>query len=161
MDTNRKGNISEAKILHAFVKAGYIVLIPFGNGASYDLAVDIAGRLWKVQVKTGLLQKGCVVFPLRRFSGRNRRVKKYQRGEIDLFAVYCPENDKIYLMHSETDLHQGRFRVEHTNNNQQQKIRWADEFEFDVFLENLRKDLVELVGLEPTTFALPAQRSSN
>ncbi len=119
MDTNRKGNISEAKVLQAFVRAGYGVLLPFGNGATYDLVVDVEGRLWKVQVKTGLLQKGCVLFPLRRFSGHNRRAKKYQRGEIDLFAVYCPENDKIYLMSAETELNQGRFRVEQTKNNQQ------------------------------------------
>lgn len=114
-----------------------------------------------MQVKTGLLQKGCVLFPLRRFSGHHRRSKKYERGEIDLFAVYCPDSDRIYLMRSETKLNQGRLRVEQTKSNQQQKICWSDKFEFEVFLGNLRKDLVELVGLEPTTFALPAQRSSN
>lgn len=151
MDTNRKGNISEARVLQAFVQAGYVVLIPFGNGAPYDIAVDIAGKLLKVQVKTGLLQKGCVLFPLRHFSGHNRQSKKYQRGEIDLFAVYCPENNKIYLAHAETEMHQGRFRVEDTKNNQQRNIRWSDEFEFDVFLEKLRKDLVELRGIEPLT----------
>lgn len=151
MDTNRKGNISEAKVLQAFVQAGYVVLIPFGNGAPYDIAVDIAGKLWKVQVKTGVLQKGCVVFRLRRFSGYNRGARKYQKGEIDLFAVYCPENDKIYLAHAETEMPQGRLRVEDTKNNQQRNIRWCDEFEFDVFLEKLREDLVELRGLEPLT----------
>ena len=81
MDTNRKGNISEAKVLNAFVQAGCIVWLPFGNGVPYDLIIDI--------------------------------------------------ND-----------------------------HWANEFEFEVFLESLRKELVEPVGLEPTTSAMPSQRSA-
>lgn len=77
MDTNRKGNISEAKVLNAFVQAGYLVWLPFGNGAPYDLLIDIQSNLLKVQVKTGRLRKGCVIFPVRRFSSHKGKKGKY------------------------------------------------------------------------------------
>jgi hypothetical protein len=157
MNTNRKGNISEAKVLQAFVQKDFMVLTPFGNGAPYDLAVDLYGRLLKVQVKTGRLRNGCIIFPMRRFSGHIGKEqkygngRKYQAGEIDLFAVYCPDNDAIHLIPAELgqERSEGRLRVVNTKNNQQQKIHWADEFELEVFLGKLREGLVELRGLEP------------
>lgn len=157
MNTNRKGNISEAKVLQAFVQMNCPVLLPFGNGAPYDLAVDLYGRLLKVQVKTGRLRNGCIIFPMRRFSGHIGKAqkygngRKYQAGEIDLFAVYCSDNGAVYLIPAELgqERSEGRLRVAHTKNNQQQNVRWAGEFEFEVFLKNWQKDLVELRGLEP------------
>jgi hypothetical protein len=40
MQTGEKGNLSEAKILAAFVDAGYYVSVPFGSGYKYDLVID-------------------------------------------------------------------------------------------------------------------------
>src|SRR5262245_847893 len=97
LEPNGKGNISEAKIMTAYIGAGFTVLLPFGNGAPYDLVVDLGHRLLKVQVKTGRLRAGCVLFPTRRFSAhRAQKSKGYREDEIDVFAVYCPDNDKIY-----------------------------------------------------------------
>jgi hypothetical protein len=67
--TNAKGNVSESKVLAAYAQAGFIVLLPFGNGAPYDLVVDTGEQMLKVQVKTGRLRNGCVLFPMQRFSG--------------------------------------------------------------------------------------------
>lgn len=50
-----------------------------------------------------------------------------------------------------------------TKNNQQQNVRWAKDYTFASHIEELgrmRKEM-ELVGLEPTTSAMPSQRSSN
>lgn len=88
MQTNDKGNVSESKVLAAFIEAGFIVSIPFGNGVPYDFIVDTGERLLKVQVKTGRLRDGCILFPLRRFSGHSGKGKRYVAGEIDLFAIY-------------------------------------------------------------------------
>jgi len=88
--TNIKGNVSESAALNAFSKAGFVVSVPFGNGAPYDLIVDTGKRLLKVQVKTGRLRGGCVLFPAQRIYGRHGTTRhKYDEGDIDLFAVYC------------------------------------------------------------------------
>jgi hypothetical protein len=102
-----------------------------------------------VQAKTGRLRNGCVIFPRQRFSG-HRSGRRYTPGEFDLFAVYCPDNRQIYIVPFSDDLSEGRLRCFETRNNQQQKIRWAREYEFEIYLEKWRRE-VELVGLEPTT----------
>ncbi len=160
--TSGKGNVSELEALRVFNKAGFVVSIPFGNGAPYDLVVDIGKRMLKVQVKTGRLRGGCVLFAAQRINGHHGTKRyKYDEGEIDLFAVYCPDNERIYLVPTLGDLAEGRLRIDATKNNQQQLIRWAKDFEFDTFLNSLRQEEVELVGFEPTTSAMPLQRSSN
>ncbi|MGH9765849.1 MAG: group I intron-associated PD-(D/E)XK endonuclease [Blastocatellia bacterium] len=136
--TNSKGNVSESAALNAFSKAGFLISVPFGNGAPYDLVVDTGKRLLKVQVKTGRLRGGCVLFAAQRINGHHGTKRhKYAEGEIDLYAVYCQENDGIYLVPTLGALAEGRLRVSSTKNNQQQNVRWAKDFEFETFLKNL------------------------
>lgn len=42
--TYDKGNISESIVMSAYLKAGFVVSIPFGAGAPYDLIVDADSR---------------------------------------------------------------------------------------------------------------------
>ncbi len=145
----------------AYTQAGFIVSVPFGGGAPYDLIVDTGARLLKVQVKTGRLRNGCVTFPMQRFSG-HRKGRRYDPSEFDVFLVYCPQNDVLYAIDFNISMAGGRLRCAETRNNQQQKIRWANEFEFSRHVEKLNRERreVELVGLEPTTSAMPLQRSA-
>jgi hypothetical protein len=46
--TGEKGNLIEARILAAFVAAGYLVSVPFGAGHKYDFVVDDSKRLSRV-----------------------------------------------------------------------------------------------------------------
>ena len=157
--TSSKGNVSELKVITAYVEAGYAVFVPFGGGSPYDLIVDTGSRLLKVQVKTGRLRNGCILFPMQRFSG-HKKGRRYALGEFDVFAVYCPDTDRIYATLFKESLSEGRLRCFETKNNQKLKIRWAKDYEFQKHVEDLRKE-VELVGLEPTASAMPSQRSSN
>jgi PD-(D/E)XK endonuclease len=152
--TTGKGNVSESRILAAYVGAGFIVLLPFGGGAPYDLIVDTGIRLVKVQVKTGRLRNGCILFPTLRFSGHNGKGRRYISGEFDVFAVYCPDNEQIFIVPLGENPADGRLRCFDTRNNQQQKVRWAKDFAFDDHVKELRRE-VELVGLEPTASTLP------
>ena len=52
MNTKQIGNITELECMLAFVKAGYNVLIPYGDCERYDFVVDINGRFYKMQSKT-------------------------------------------------------------------------------------------------------------
>jgi hypothetical protein len=148
---NGKGNLSESKVLTAFIQAGFIVSLPFGGAAPYDFIVDVGLRLLKVQVKTGRLRNGCVLFPRQRFSGHTGKGRSYAKGEIDIFAVYCPDNGTIYVLPLEGDLTEGRLRCGETRNNQKQKVRWAKNYELEVYLRGLGAEVMELVGFEPTT----------
>ena len=88
-----KGNSSEAVVLAAYIQAGFLVSVPFGGGAAYDFIVDTGARLIKVQVKTGKLETGCIVYNARRHRGsKYNTFRRYREDELDLFAVCSLSN---------------------------------------------------------------------
>jgi PD-(D/E)XK endonuclease len=128
--TNSIGNISEAKVLSMFTELGYTVSIPFGTGCSYDYVIDDGTQLLRVQVKTGRLRQGCVHFAAWSHNGsRGNHIKKRYLARADVFAVYCPENDKIYLVPVEDVGVEGRLRIDAPRNSQSKYIRWASPYE--------------------------------
>jgi PD-(D/E)XK endonuclease len=133
INSSAKGNVSESKVLTAFVQSGWQVLLPFGTGCRYDLAVDDGVNLVRVQVKTGRLRKGCVIFAAYSTNGsKGSSRRRNYKGKADLFAVYCPDNDKIYLVPVEKAAVEGRLRVHPPGNNQKNKVHWACDYEFDM-----------------------------
>src|SRR5437868_5739481 len=137
-----KCNSSEAIVLTAYVRAGFLVSLPFGGGAAYDLIVDTGARLIRVQVKTGKLEGGCVVYNSRRHRGsKYDTFSRYREGEIDVFAVWCPENQQLFAvpaMHPFTV--EGRLRIQETKNFQEKKIKWAREFSWERHINQLRDE---------------------
>jgi hypothetical protein len=135
-DPNRIGAVSEGKIIAALLAAGRTVSIPVGQAARYDLVMEDERGLYRVQCKTGHLLHGAVVFrPLSLRAARRetewRRVARNYQGQIDYFAVYCPENEKVYLIPIE-DVPAGRMynlRVEPAQNGQQRGLHWARDYE--------------------------------
>jgi hypothetical protein len=130
-NTKRIRDLSEIKAVEAFVRTGYHVSIPFGENNRYDLIVEKDSTLSRVQVKTGRLRKGVIRFAC--FSSHAHRggpsCRRYT-GEIDSFAVYCPDVDAVYLLPIDAiPVHLGMLRVVPTLNGQSRKIRWARDFE--------------------------------
>lgn len=126
METREKGNLSEARILAAFVAAGYLVSVPFGAGHKYDFVVDVSTDLYRVQCKTGRVKNGVLLFNAYSQSG-NGSVKMSYRGLADLFAVLNPDDDKVYLIPvSEVGVTIVSLRLAPTLNKQAQGVRWAE-----------------------------------
>lgn len=139
-----KGNSSEAVVLTAYVQAGFLVSLPFGGGAAYDLVVDTGTRLLKVQVKTGKLAAGCVIFNARRHRGSKLNTfSRYRVEEVDFFAVWCPDNQQIYATPTGHGLTvEGRLRIAETQNSQQKKIRWARDFSWKAHVASLKAEML-------------------
>ncbi|MBU1006833.1 MAG: hypothetical protein KKH08_04490 [Candidatus Omnitrophica bacterium] len=57
MDTKLKADIAESAVTTELLKRGFNVLKPFGDRLPYDLAVDLDGRLIKIQVKISRIQR--------------------------------------------------------------------------------------------------------
>jgi PD-(D/E)XK nuclease superfamily protein len=125
------GHRSEAAIWGRLVRHGYAVLLPCGVNQRYDLVIDDSSGFVRVQCKTGRLKNGVIEFRTcsTRSNTRSAMARDYV-GEIDLFAVYCPENDGVYLVPSEGAPRRAmRLRVEKTRNRQSKCVRWAREYE--------------------------------
>lgn len=84
-------------MLAAFLRSGKVVLLPFGDSQRYDIVVDEGGIFTRVQVKTACLKANHLVFECRS-SNWNTGLRKSYNGQADLFAVYSPDLDKIYLI---------------------------------------------------------------
>jgi PD-(D/E)XK endonuclease len=123
------GQRSEAAVIGELVKRGYRVLLPFGVNHRYDLVIDVQGRFLRAQCKTGRLRHGSVVFHSSSIRSNTREaVIRSYRGEVDLFLVYCPDTDEVYVVDvAEVGTSEVRLRIEPTRNGQDARIRWAAE----------------------------------
>ena len=133
MDTNPKavGERTEGQILAAFLRAGKVVLTPFGDSQRYDLVIDEDGKFTRVQCKTGKIVNGCVRFPTCSNNWNNGTRKNY-RGQVEIFAVYVPQNGKIYTVPVDAVGIKGcNLRLEPTKNRQEKDVRWAKDYEFN------------------------------
>jgi hypothetical protein len=121
----------EATILAEMVRRGYQVLVPFGTNQRYDLVLDMNGEFVRAQCKKGRLRNGVIRFPAR--STRANRQGIYFRGysgQVEIFLVHCPETNQIYAVPvDEVPATDGWLRVDPTRNGQQERIRWARDYE--------------------------------
>jgi len=130
MNTKDAGDRSEACILAAFVKAGYKVLIPFGDNQRYDMVIDRGKGFERVQCKTGRLRSGTVRFNAYSSYAHRGRPRRTYGGQIELFAVYCPDNDAVYILPIEeaTVSSEVSLRITAPKNGQNQRVRWAKDY---------------------------------
>src|SRR5689334_10566351 len=100
-----KGEVSEAFILAELIKRNIKVLKPYGDNLRYDLAIESTknNKFLKIQCKTGKIIKNkntnslsfrtCSV----RINANGYFIKGYKE-DVDLFAVYSPELNKVYIL---------------------------------------------------------------
>lgn len=125
------GHRTEAVILSELVRRGYRVLLPFGVNQRYDLVLEGDGKFLKVQCKTGRLREGAIrVHPLSTQSNTCRTTVRDYVGEVDLFAIYCPDNGIVYVLPaSEVPTRGMHLRVDSPRNGQRKRVRWARDYE--------------------------------
>jgi len=124
------GQRSEGAILAQLVRHGYRILLPFGVNQRYDLVLENDGKFLKVQCKTGRLREGAIRFSSQSVQSNTSvtRLRNYL-GEVDLFAVYCPDNDRVYMIPvADVPLTGMYLRVEKPRNGQRKRVRWAEEY---------------------------------
>src|SRR5687768_9898995 len=114
--------------------AGHAFAVPFGENTRYDLILDEGDELYRVQCKTGRLRDGAIRFATCSSYAHHRNPGATQRpyfGEVDYFAVYCPENGGVYLIPI-ADIPSRRMatlRVDAPRNNQWRFVRLAANYE--------------------------------
>lgn len=129
MNSKSLGDISEAMIVAAFLRAGVPVLRPVGDNLRYDLVIELDGVFKRVQCKTAQYKDGGLAFATcSSYNHRNRPRRNY-RGEADLFAVYAPHTDKVYVIPvDEVGVDECRLRVDPLRQSRR-TTRWAKDYE--------------------------------
>ena len=129
-NTKRKGDVSEARVLSALLNLGYMVSVPFGENQRYDLVIDNGSVLSRVQVKTGRLRNGVVLFSTVSTHGHRGHPGRPYHGQVQYFAVYCPDTEKVYVVpESHLTKSLGTLRIAPTKNNVAKTVRWAAAYE--------------------------------
>jgi hypothetical protein len=138
------GDRTQLAVMAALYGAGYGLYIPFGENTRCDLILESRAGLIRVQCKTGRLRNGTVRFAVCSTYGHHPNPKIKFRGyvgEVDAFAVYCRETQRVYLIPISdiTTTRQCWLRVVPTKNNQYQLVRWARDYEIGIVaIEGLR-----------------------
>lgn len=131
MDPKDRGERSEAQILARFVERGYSVLTPWGDNQRYDLVLDLGSEFVRVQCKTARLSgRGGITFSCQSVNW-NTKTKKDYRGEVDIFAVYSPDLDNIFILPVEdVGTTACTLRYKMPKNNQKKGVAWATDYLF-------------------------------
>lgn len=126
------GEISEAQVIARLLLEGEVVLLPFGDNQRYDLVLDRSGTFIRVQVKTGRLRNGVIRFATASSgSTTGHATRVTYEGAADYFAVYCPENHKVYMVPvSECGRCECSLRIAPTRNGQNYGTRVAADYEY-------------------------------
>lgn len=123
-----QGERSEGMILARLLELGYSVSLPFGNNQRYDMVLDIEGKLFRAQCKTGRLVDGKVIFPVASKHWKTS-VRHLYTGQIDFFLVYCPQTKGVYKIPIElTGKSNFSLRVDKSTRPGPKKFRWAKDF---------------------------------
>jgi hypothetical protein len=109
-------------VLAALTRHGFHVLIPFGDGHPYDLAVDLGeDGFLRIQCKTAWRVGGCMLFNTRTTDHGRGRLS--YAGHADIFGVFFPKTTSVYLVPLDSVAPTGgRLRLEPTRNNQKRGI---------------------------------------
>lgn len=137
MTTKQMGNIGEAKVLSKFVEMQIPVYIPFGDNEKADLIADFNGKLQRIQVKTcEKAEDGKMIFSLVSSTEHRKQGTKhhYTSDEIDYFALYNIERDKLFLISiTEENLPTTAVTIRYIKpkNNNQYKIFMENDYLFE------------------------------
>jgi PD-(D/E)XK endonuclease len=124
----------EAIIIARLLEVGYRIFMPFGDNQRCDLLIeDAAGQFWHWACQYGRLKSDgarieCATassyFHTR--AGRTAYGRKGYRGQVDFFALYCPETRGMYLIPVEqVGTTNAMLRLAPTKHRQRKHVRCA------------------------------------
>lgn len=132
MKTKDKGNIGEAKVAADLLSRGYSIAHPVGDNLPFDLVLFTETfDFKKIQVKYSKARPGGhLEFKTISTTENTKRrfIRRYSPGQVDIFAIYCPDTDEVYYVPAEEVIaHSSSFRLKigEAKNNQKKGIRFC------------------------------------
>ena len=156
MDTNRIGAIAETAIAAELVQLGYDVLRPLVE-SRYDLAVDLGGRLIRIQCKTAPTRGERIVVRARtcRRTAGGVLHGTYSPDEVDVIAAYSPKLERCFAVPMGVFGPGGTvyLRTTPTRNGQRAGLHFAEEYTLGAIaqLEERLGGTQKVVGSSPTS----------
>lgn len=157
MTTSQRGELSEAKVLSAFLVRGVHISIPWGNAQPYDLIVDVQGKLLRVQVKTATQGSRENILSFNCCSETRGRKRVGYHGRADLYAVYAPQIDQVFVVPvKDCGTSKAYIRIADAKTKGAYGFRMASACSIDTWM----KEMVGSAELESAAFSVSRKRSN-
>lgn len=102
MDTKLKSDIAESAVITELLKRGFRVLKPIGDRLPYDLALDLNGKLLRIQVKSAwfVRSEGAHIVDVRRTKTNRRKMLRswYDSTDFDFAILFLEDCHVFYIM---------------------------------------------------------------
>ena len=135
LNTVSIGDLGESYAIMQFTQVQAIVSKPLTNNARYDLIIELNHRLYRIQVKTtNAVKDGKMEFATKttNYTKGSWKSSSYSHNEVDLFFLYCAENNwcGLYIPTEDVIPQTITIRLKPPKNNQKIGIKLAEEYSF-------------------------------
>lgn len=128
--TKEKGDLGVLKAQVDLHQQGFMILTPHTEHAAFDLVAYRGGEFKRIQVKYRKVVRGAISITFSTTwadkSGTHSSV--YDKGEVDLFCIYCPDTNECYYVDPKQFDGSVTLRVEAPKNKQVVGVNLASEF---------------------------------
>jgi len=125
----QKGEITEAIILAKFIERGEVVLLPWGDNQRFDMVLYRNNKFIRIQCKTGKIVNGTIRCNAKSTNWNTLEHYDY-KGQIEFFAIYCPDNKKCYMISvDDVGISQISLRIDIPKHGNQYSFKWAKDYE--------------------------------
>lgn len=139
--TQKKGLSTELRCLQDLNDLGFQCLIPFGDSCKYDVAVDINGKIYRIQCKTARWSTDTIkpnsAFEIatccQTTNTRKNTRYKYSADIIDYFYTWFQGQGYLVSIKEATG-NRFRWRYEYPSSEQKQGIHIADNYKIEEVL---------------------------
>jgi hypothetical protein len=128
--TKNKGDLGVLKSQLDLYEKGYMILTPNTEHSPFDLVAYKGGKFLRIQVKYRSAKNEKIEIPFSTcWSDKNgTHTQPYDKNEIDVMCVYCPDTDKCYYVDPKECKNTFNIRLSIPKNNQKSKIHMADDY---------------------------------
>jgi len=128
--TKNKGDLGVLKAQLNLYEKGYLILTPHTEHAPFDLVGYKNGKFLRIQVKYRTAKNDKIEVPFRTcWADKNgTHTQDYDKNEIDVMCVYCPDTDKCYYVNPQECNKTFNLRLSTPKNNQKNGIHLAENY---------------------------------
>lgn len=140
--SKHKGNEAQSAVIYELQKHQIATFIELGDLSKVDVIAEKHGITKRIQVKYSGTEDDLAFLPLRK-CGPNGYRYTYKETDVDWFALYHAKTQRIMWISSQ-DACKNKveisIRMVPVNNHQKAKIRNADDYSIQKFLDDLGLD---------------------
>jgi len=129
--TKEKGDLGVLKAQVDLFEQGFTILVPQTEHSPFDLAAYKDGEFRRVQVKYRTVDKFGkidVKFSTCWNDKHGTHIIPIDKGEVDLYCIYCPDTDKCYYLDPSKFGSNASLRVKAPKNSQLKRVNFAADY---------------------------------